>query len=275
MQLPYERVYVNTGDPIEVKNLIEFRLLYEGELPPSGNKSRVTEKHEIRRVFHPQLRRLWQQKPSLKQYAFQWFHKSAERAGFVDPGPDKPELRLELGFQEMGRFWARAGYELVPLVIPAFALQCSIEILLLRPEQTEVFSEWADLDGQVRTILDALRMPDEPNETANATPEEDEHPLFCLLQNDKLITEVKITADRLLMLPCQHIGEHEKALGQLNILRYDSEGKWNFSAEQKTALGIAQKALASHGKVKPNDAFAVIHVKLNHKDPRTWDNYFG
>lgn len=280
-QLPYVRVYMNTGDPIEERNLVEFRLIYEGEILPSGNKSRPKEKHEIRRSFHPQLRQLWRAKPTLRELVDAYYTKfvlapSAKRAAplaFV--GKEGQETRFQLGIQAMGKNWARAGYDIVPLVIPEFALQCSLEILLLRPEQVEVFGEWADLDGQVRTILDALRMPDSAEEAAHATPEEDERPLFCLLQNDKLISEVKITADRLLMLPYKHIGEHEKALGQLNLLHYDSDGKWNFNGEQRAALDVARRALANHGKVRPNDAFVVVHVRLNYKEPQTFDNYFG
>jgi hypothetical protein len=75
-------------------------------------------------------------------------------------------------------------------------------------------------------------MPDDPGETGGAGPEADEQPLFCLLQNDRLISEIKVTADQLLMLP------HQK-------------------------------------EVKANDCFVVIHVRLNHRDARTFDNYFG
>lgn len=38
------------GDLIEEYKLVKSRLLYEGELPPSGNSNRrPAEKHEIRR----------------------------------------------------------------------------------------------------------------------------------------------------------------------------------------------------------------------------------
>jgi hypothetical protein len=275
VQIPCSRVYVNTGDPIEEKNLMEFRLLYQGELPSSGNKGHPKEKHEIRRAFHPQLRRLWKQRQNLRLYAFQWFSRNIQRTGVADPGPDKPELRLELGFQEMGRNWSKAGYDLVPLVIPEFAPQCSLDILLLRPDSRTIFSDMADLDGQVKTILDALRMPDSREETGEADPEEDEHPLFCLLQNDKLISEVKITADQLLMLPYQHITERDSARGQINLMVEDSKCQWNFAPEEKVALRTAQEVLANHGAVRATDAFVVIHVRLNHRDARTWDNYFG
>jgi hypothetical protein len=80
-QLPYSRVYVNTGDPIEEDNMMEFRLLYEGELLPSSNaKRRPREKHVIRRAFHPQLRRLWHLSSNLQQVADRAFVQSIQSA---------------------------------------------------------------------------------------------------------------------------------------------------------------------------------------------------
>lgn len=212
---------------------MEFRLLYQGELLPSSNsKRRPREKHLIRRAFHPQLQRLWRTKPLLQELA--------DRRGFLR-SPEfyhhsnvvrTPEERFEIGIRAIGSEFKSAGFDLVPLVMKELALQCSLDVLLLRPEEDRLIFTQGDLDGQVKTLLDALRTPDNPGETGGASPEEDEQPLFCLLQDDKLISEIKVTTDQLLMLP------HEK-------------------------------------KVKANDCFAVVHVKLNHRDARTFDNYFG
>jgi hypothetical protein len=46
---------------------MEFRLTYEGKLMgASRNNMRASHKHELRRVFHKQLLRLWQIQPYLK-----------------------------------------------------------------------------------------------------------------------------------------------------------------------------------------------------------------
>jgi hypothetical protein len=277
MQLPYERVYVNTGDPLEEKNLLEFRLLYQGELPPSGNKGRPKEKHAIRRVFHPQLRRLWSVKPNLQQYLFKWFQQAPVEAAQALNSPLEPkdirDARLRLGIETMGKHYARAGYQLAPLVVPEFAAQCSIEILVLRPGERIVFDEQGDLDGQVRTIIDALRMPDTPAETDFAQPTEDECPLFCLLQNDKLVSEIKVTADELLQLPEQAFNpsEREQAVLRLNGMLYGQ----SLSLEDRAALELARKTLQKRGEVRPHDASIVVHVRLNHRDARTFDNILG
>jgi hypothetical protein len=240
-EMPFTRVYVNTGDPIEEDNLMEFRLLYEGELLPCSNsKRRPKEKHAIRRAFHPQLRRLWQTRSNLKDLADRAFIQTAEPHSVRDVhgedvyigAPKTDQQRFDIGIKSIGEKWARAGYELVPLVVPEFGLRCSLDILLLRPEGDRFIFEQGDIDGQVKTLFDALRIPDNTGETDGAIPEPDEHPLFCLLQDDKLISEVKVTTDQLLMLP------HEK-------------------------------------EVRANTCLVTVHVKLNHRDARTFDNYFG
>jgi hypothetical protein len=41
-------------------DLLQFRLTYEGMLHPSSNGTkRGAHKHDIRRHFHPQLKKLW------------------------------------------------------------------------------------------------------------------------------------------------------------------------------------------------------------------------
>ena len=52
-----------------------------------------------------------------------------------------------------------------------------------------------DIDGQIKTLFDALGIPENTEETANATPDKDEQPFFCLLQDDRLVTEVRVTTD--------------------------------------------------------------------------------
>ena len=80
-------------------------------------------------------------------------------------------------------------------------LRCSLDILLLRPEETKFIFTQGDIDGQLKTLFDALRLPKEEEEPSEASPLEDETPFFCLLEDDRLISEVHVTADQLLLLP--------------------------------------------------------------------------
>ncbi len=277
--MPYSRVYINTDDPIEEENLMEFRLLYQGELPPSANKPRPRQKHAIRRAFHPQLRELWRTRPNLRRLAFDLCVKyDAQPPTRSDPSRvPTAEERHEHFIGVVGKQFNRVGYDCVPLVLPEFALQCSVDILLLRPENYQLFSEWADLDGQVKTLIDALQLPDKLEEVGPAPPTPDEIPLFCLLKDDKLISEVKITADKLLMLPELPqfaVRERDEARASINILLEDKDCRSNFSLAEKAALQVAQKVLTRRA-TSPNDAFVVIHVKLNHREATTFGNYFG
>jgi len=236
VQLPYEEVIIGTGDPVEESNLVEFRLLYEGELLPSANtKRRAPEKHAIRRIFHPQLRRLWQVQPELKQFAGQAWFNSAGRMNLDSTKRmelERQETPFELGLKVIGEEWSRAEYKFVPLVTEQMALRCALDILLLRPEEDRFIFTQGDLDGQVKTLFDALQMPENKEEAGGAGPQEDETPFFCLLHNDRIISEVRVVADQLLLLP------HER-------------------------------------KVRANDCFAVIHVKLNPKVPATFDRFYS
>ena len=89
----------------------------------------------------------------------------------------------------------------MPLVTNAQQLRCSLDILFLRPETAGKLSQSGDLDGRIKTVFDALRMPDNLAEVAGQTPQEDEKPFFVLLQDDKLINDLRVTTDQLLLLP--------------------------------------------------------------------------
>jgi hypothetical protein len=135
--LPYSHVYINTGEPIEQEGLVEFRLLYEGSLLPSGNNnSRPKGKHAIRRILHRQLRRQWEVHEALSE--------SARLAGIrvlvgrglrrdVDTFPPKEEL-IKIGLDSIGKEWSRVGYNFVPMVLEKNFVRCALDILLLRPE---------------------------------------------------------------------------------------------------------------------------------------------
>ena len=204
-RLRYEYKELGTGDPIESENLVEFRLLYSGRLMGATNtKTRADLKHEIRRQFHPQLRRLWQTNHGLQQLAsyaisdlWRAQHPDADLRTFSD------EDRRQAGIESIAMQWQRAGFSFVPLVTSPLALRCRIEILFLRPDEPRYVMESGDLDNRIKTLFDALRIPKNLDETSGMGPQADEAPFFCLLEDDKLISEVSINADQLLLLPNQ------------------------------------------------------------------------
>jgi hypothetical protein len=80
-------------------------------------------------------------------------------------------------------------------------LIAELNITLLRPEPPgQIITQAGDIDNRLKTLLDALKVPTEPNALPpNETPEQGETPFFCLLQDDNLITRISVSTDRWLV----------------------------------------------------------------------------
>ena len=58
---------------------------------------------------------------------------------------------------------------------------------------------WAgDIDNRLKTLLDALRIPEAGEDYCSRESADDESPFFVLLEDDKLISRVSVETDRLL-----------------------------------------------------------------------------
>lgn len=159
---------------------MRFTLTYQGSLPARGSSK---QKHDLRRVLHLQLRELWNHEP-LSNHRDKW----------LDPKPD--------GGIEIGRALCRTGtHTFVALVKNDLRLVAELDILMLRPKRPGRIVQGADIDNQLKTLFDALRYPEKVQEIpAGWTPSAGEDPLFCLLEDDRLITRVNVDTDRLLGL---------------------------------------------------------------------------
>lgn len=154
---------------------MEFRLVYEGPLESAANDPRPKLKHAIRRVFHKQLRQIWN-----------------TDGGLVALGPEFE--------RQLADNYSRCGYRFVPLAWKAYRLACSLDILFLRREMPgEIVKHGGDIDGRLKTLFDALQIPQSCNQIP--LPEEGENPFYCLLEDDHLITGFQVTTDRLLRPP--------------------------------------------------------------------------
>jgi hypothetical protein len=167
---------------------MRFRLTYEGPLMGNAN---ADHKHGIRRVFHRQLRRLWDVYPGMSG-AF----------GFVGP-PDLEDRRSLV--EKAADNFSRNGYRFLPLVSrfyhhPSVPLPIvSMDILFLRSGAPGGVIKSADLDGRLKTLLDSLRMPEGAQELGSYTkPEDGENPFYVLIDDDKYIGNVSVTTDTLL-----------------------------------------------------------------------------
>jgi hypothetical protein len=167
---------------------MEFRLTYDGKLPAaSQNDTRAREKHEIRRTLSKQLAELWATHPRLKR-AVQTGVSSRVAMGDL----------LKMTRQRLQPF-DRCGRRFMPLIDNSIGIGCSLDILFLRRDQPGgVIRSGGDIDNRLKVLFDALKMPSHPSEVFG-DPKDEDDPFHCLLEDDRLITEVRVTTDRLLL----------------------------------------------------------------------------
>jgi hypothetical protein len=93
------------------------------------------------------------------------------------------------------------GFKWLPIVNKNNGLICKLDILMLRAGPPgEVIH---DVDNRLKTLFDALRMPDGKElgagtDQGKVNPGPDEVPFYVLLQDDREITHVSVTTYTLL-----------------------------------------------------------------------------
>jgi hypothetical protein len=187
---------------------MQFRLTYRGRLPAeSRSETRARDKHRIRREIHQQLSELWRSHPFLRNY----LKPRVSSWGMKDVNsPTVPTIQdifepREYGpspVDEMASRHKYKGFAFVPLVGGEFGINtaCALDILFLRRDDPGgLIGGGGDIDNRIKVLLDALKMPRSGDgfNPKNA-PEQSETPFFCLLQDDSLITELRVATDRLL-----------------------------------------------------------------------------
>ncbi|MEQ1538337.1 MAG: hypothetical protein ABL928_05380 [Sphingorhabdus sp.] len=90
------------------------------------------------------------------------------------------------------------GFCFIPLITEELALSCSLDILFLRPGPQGMLMQAGDIDNRLKTLFDALRRPQSNDELGSETPSAEGEEIFCLLEDDKLITRVSVNTDTLL-----------------------------------------------------------------------------
>ncbi len=93
--------------------------------------------------------------------------------------------------------YERGGILFVPLINELFGLVCTLDILFLRRDKPgAIVTKGGDIDNRVKTLIDALRVPKHADEMRGSP--DAVSPLFCLMADDALITELSVVTDRLL-----------------------------------------------------------------------------
>lgn len=192
---------------------MQFRLVYQGKLPSQQGYSKVKEKHEIRRALHKQLRELWETNPFLRERKRTLITSfippdskpSITGSHLIDQRSNTPPKRPILDW--IADSHAALGYRFVPLVSSLDGVACAVDILFLRRDEPgSLIKSGGDIDNRIKVLFDAMRIPQASEELKGTHPEQDEDPFFCLLEDDRLITEVKVTTDKL--LAPRIFGEH-------------------------------------------------------------------
>lgn len=155
---------------------MQFTLHYRGPLKSNGNSQH---KHQLRKVFHKQLKLLWAQPPL------------SEHKAFLEPRREGYYCLL----RQVG------SCMFVPLVTSEMDLVAELSIIMLRPEMPgQLITQGGDMDNRMKTLFDALTMPRHENALQrNGEIKSDQEQLFfCLLEDDNLITSVSIKTEQML-----------------------------------------------------------------------------
>jgi hypothetical protein len=194
LEYPFSREWIATEHFAQTGKIkmLELRLVYQGVLPASdGEKTNSDIKQAIRRYFHKQLVNAWKTKYPLR-----------ERSGIPSPYSKRIHGRVVWAGGETDRdecIQSLGSKRYLPIVTDDLALVCKLDILLLSRDLIGVLRT-GDLDNRIKTLLDALRIP-----KVGENSDGDEDPLYCLMQDDKLVSELRVTADLLLAEPEQVI----------------------------------------------------------------------
>jgi len=204
---------------------MKFTLTYDGSLPSSGSKPKNEAKWEIRKKLDPQLRDLWNSHPALREVeGSKLFPKNGgammAQGHHLYPGPlhvvtvmnvQGPPEKIDLcePIEKHGA-WFR------PLVRETYALHCGLEILFLRKENPGKVYQGGDLDGRIKTLLDALTMPQHVEQIIDKTSAPKEDPLCCLLEDDSLVSGLHVESERLLT-DANHPGDFARLVIEVDV----------------------------------------------------------
>jgi hypothetical protein len=186
--------------------IMKFNLTYEGSLPSSGNKPKVQDVTRIRAHFHPQLVDLWRTHPALVAVNENRLFPKTGGATIAQthheyPGPILPVARQQvLGIPQselldLCENITKHGSQFRPLVRNSYALHCGLKILFLRKEGPGKVYQGGDIDGRMKTLLDALAIPQHVEQVR--ADQSGLLPLYCLMEDDSMISGLNVESERL------------------------------------------------------------------------------
>jgi hypothetical protein len=159
---------------------MKFTLHYSGPLRANG---RPDHKHELRRAFHVQLAELWKHEPL------------SGMTRLLLPR-DSPERK---GWENVCTIQARGPFTFAPVVASELRLIAAVDVTVLRPERPgRLVVQGGDMDNRMKTLFDAMSVPQIGGLPPGAQPAADETPFYCVLEDDSLITSLAVHTEHLL-----------------------------------------------------------------------------
>ena len=218
LTIKYWEALRRLAEPLE---LMKFTLIYDDDLPASANSSKKQPTvAAIRNRFHDQIADLWdrhiilrelvrtarypklithQEEAIKRDEASELDFTKAEWARWNTPDPLEPIPPLQ-PFQIDLCAPIKSGTAVAyrPIIRKSLGLACALDITFLRQEDPgSLVLQGGDIDGRMKTLFDALRMPSpQEEEAAGITPTND--PLDVLMESDTLISDLAIKTGRLL-----------------------------------------------------------------------------
>ncbi len=206
---------------------VQFRLTYTGDLPSANGKGRTGYKHRLRKHFHKQLKELWKLHPNLREQSERWYFKETNPDGEtviaqLDPPAFMRTEKVKTWVDHIADDHQRCGTKFVPLVSKKGGFTCSLDILLMRrdnPGSPIVHgSDGGDLDNRIKILFDGLRMPETVTDLGGLSIEQDESPFFCLLEDDRLVSNLSVTTDYLLASPTDEDRNHVSLIIHVTVV---------------------------------------------------------
>jgi hypothetical protein len=186
---------------------MKFTLTYDGELRSNGDPR---QKWEIRKYLHPQLDELWRIDPALVRllkfrYVPQggYWHSEMHHSVMDERKPAEPDPTSI----DLCKPIERENRQFVPIVRDSLLLKCGLKITFLRKEEPGRLYQAGDLDNRLKTLFDALSIPNKEQIVDDPTMV---GPIYTLLEDDALITKLDVETHRLLSRP--NASKHEVRL---------------------------------------------------------------
>jgi hypothetical protein len=184
---------------------MDFYLRYRGPLPANGSPK---EKATIREYLSPQLEDLFRTAHQLKEVSIPWMRVATSmRGGNPELGPPAAGLSVSPSIltsqvkprSEMFYRFPIGRYNFIPLVTRLHGLVCEIDLTFLRRQDPgAIVNVGGDIDNRLKTLFDALRLPHGADELGRSTEPDDSPNIYCLLEDDVLVTRLGVLTGRLL-----------------------------------------------------------------------------